>query len=229
VSSPALSDYGFIHPRSAIASSEDEAALLASDIGYPLVLKIESPDILHKTDLGGVELGLDSEGAVRAAHRRILTAVGEHAPQARVEGVRVEEMLSGGFEIIIGLKRDAQFGPVIMFGLGGIFTELLDDVSFRVLPITAEDARQMVAEIRSARILQGFRGRTPVSPDLLVDLLLRAAHLGLDLGDRLESVDLNPVLVWGVEHRRPGGPPPQDGHPRAGAGRHDGRRHHTAA
>jgi 3-hydroxypropionyl-CoA synthetase (ADP-forming) len=201
VSSLALSDYGFIRPRSALAGSEDEAAILASDIGYPVALKIESPDILHKTDLGGVELGLDSEKAVRAAYRRMRSVVEVRAPQARIEGVRVEEMLSGGFEIIIGLKRDAQFGPVIMFGLGGIFTELLDDVSFRVLPITPEDARQMVTEIRGARVLQGFRGQAPISPDLLVDLLLRAARFGLDLGDRLESVDLNPVLVWGHEHR----------------------------
>ena len=189
------------NPGARLAGSEDEAAILASDIGYPVVLKIESPDILHKTDVGGVELGLDSEEAVRAAYRRMRGVVEERAPQARVEGVRVEEMLSGGFEIIIGLKRDAQFGPVIMFGLGGIFTELLDDVSFRVLPITPEDARQMVTEIRGARVLQGFRGQAPVSSDLLVDLLLRAARFGLDLGDRLESVDLNPVLVWGDEHR----------------------------
>lgn len=155
----ALSDYGFMQPRSALAGSEDEAAILASDIGYPLVLKIESPDILHKTDLSGVELGLDSEEAVRTAYRRIRSAVEEHAPQARVEGVRVEEMLSGGFEIIIGLKRDAQFGPVIMFGLGGIFTELLDDVSFRVLPISPGDAGQMVAETRGAAACTGIVGK----------------------------------------------------------------------
>jgi len=197
----ALSDYGFAQPQSELAGDEDEAAALASRIGYPVVLKIESPDILHKTDIGGVELGLDSEKAVRAAYRRILVAVEQHAPRARTEGMRVEEMVAGGFEIIIGLKRDAQFGPVIMFGLGGIFTELLDDVSFRVLPITQEDARQMVSETRGARVLQGYRGQAPVSPDLLVDLLLRAARFGLDLGDRLESADLNPVAVWRGEHR----------------------------
>ncbi|MFH0916212.1 MAG: acetate--CoA ligase family protein [bacterium] len=201
MSLPTLADYGFVCPRAGLASTEDEAATQAAHIGYPVALKISSPDILHKTDVGGVELGLDSEQAVRFAYQRILGAVRDRAPGTHLEGVRVEEMVSGGFEIIIGLKRDAQFGPVIMFGLGGIFTELLDDVSFRVLPITPEDARQMVEELRGARILQGFRGQAPVSSDLLVDLLLRAARLGLDLGDRLESVDLNPVVVWGSEHR----------------------------
>ena len=200
--SPAtLSDYGFLEPRNELAQSEDAAAALASEMGFPVALKLVSPDVLHKTDIGGVELGLDSEKAVRSAYRRILDSARARAPGARLDGVRVEEMVTGGFEIIIGLKGDAQFGPVIMFGLGGIFTELLDDVSFRVLPITPEDARQMVAETKAARILQGFRGQAPVSPDLLVDLLLRAARLGLDLGDRLESVDLNPVAVWGAHHR----------------------------
>ncbi|MFH1834345.1 MAG: acetate--CoA ligase family protein, partial [bacterium] len=196
-----LADYGFVQPRAGLAGSADEAADLASALGFPVVLKVESADILHKTDAGGVELGLNSQEAVRAAYGRIIDAVGERTPGARLDGVRVEEMLSEGVEIIIGLKRDAQFGPVIMFGLGGIFTELLDDVTFRVLPITEDDARQMTGEIRGARVLQGYRGREPVSPDLLVDLLLRAARLGLDLGDRLESVDLNPVMVWGSEHR----------------------------
>ena len=201
MSVPALSDYGFVVPRGGLARNADEAATLAARLGFPVALKIVSPDILHKTDIGGVELGLDSEEALRAAYRRIEAAAHAQAPEARVEGVQVEEMVAGGFEIIIGLKRDDQFGSVIMFGLGGIFTELLDDVSFRVLPIAPEDARQMVAETRGARMLQGYRGQAPVAPASLVDLLLAAARLGLDLGDRLESVDLNPIAVWGEEHR----------------------------
>ncbi len=201
MSVPSLSEYGFVQPRGGLARDADEAATLAAQIGYPVALKISSPDILHKTDVGGVRLGLDSEEAVRAAFSRMMAAAQEKAPEARLEGVRVEEMVPRGFEIIIGLKQDAQFGPVIMFGLGGIFTELLDDVSFRVLPISRGDARQMVTETRGARILQGYRGQAPVSPDLLVDLLLNAARFGLDLGERLESVDLNPVAVWEAEHR----------------------------
>jgi 3-hydroxypropionyl-CoA synthetase (ADP-forming) len=198
---PSISDYGFVRPRTGLAGSEDEAAGLAAQIGFPVALKVVSPDILHKTDIGGVELGLDSEETVRSAYRRVLAAARERAPQAHLEGVSVEEMVSGGFEIIIGLQRDPQFGPVIMFGLGGILTELLNDVSFRVLPITPGDARQMIDETRGARVLQGFRGQTPVSPELLVELLLSAARFGLDLGDHLESVDFNPILVWKAEHR----------------------------
>lgn len=197
---PKLTDFGFVQPRNALAVSEDEAASLAAGIGFPVALKIESPAILHKTDIGGVELRLGSEEAVRAAYRRIMQAAAHHAPEAKIEGVRVEEMIAGGFEIIIGLKRDPQFGPVIMFGLGGIFTELLEDVSFRMLPLTRQDAAQMIAETRGALILQGYRGQTPVAPELLVDLLMQAARFGLDLGDRLESADFNPIVVWGGEH-----------------------------
>jgi 3-hydroxypropionyl-CoA synthetase (ADP-forming) len=196
-----LTDYGFIQPRNDLAHSEDEAASLAAGIGLPVALKIESPAILHKTDIGGVELALASEDAVRTAYRRIVQAAADHAPQAVIDGVRVEEMVAEGFEIIIGLKNDAQFGPVVMFGLGGVFTELLEDVSFRTLPISEADAAQMIAETKGARILQGYRGQAPVSPALLVDLLMRAARFGLDLGGRLESADFNPVAVWGEEHR----------------------------
>jgi len=197
---PSLQDYGFIEPRWATATSAADAGELARDIGFPVALKVVSPDVLHKTEVGGVELGLTSPEAVRAAYERILRAVAERMPGTRVDGVRVEEMLSGGLEVIIGLKNDRQFGPVIMFGLGGVLTEILDDVSFRVLPITAEDARQMVTELRGSRVLQGFRGQVPVSTDLLVKLLLNAARFGLDLGERLDAVDLNPVLVWEDRH-----------------------------
>ena len=130
----------------------------------------------------------------------MLATVAARAPEARVEGLLVEEIVGGGIEVIIGLRNDPQFGPVIMFGLGGVLTEVLDDVSFRVLPITEEDARQMTAELRGARVLRGFRGRRPVSEKLLVDLLLNAARFGLAFGDRLDAVDLNPVLVWEDRH-----------------------------
>jgi 3-hydroxypropionyl-CoA synthetase (ADP-forming) len=196
-----LAPYGFRRPPSHLAKTEDQAAELAGRIGFPVALKIASPDILHKTDLGAVVLGLQTEGAVRTAFRSILRSVSERAPKARIEGICVEEMVSKGFEIIIGLKRDPQFGPVIMFGLGGVFTELLEDVSFRTLPITRDDAAAMVDETRGARVLKGYRGQKPVSSDLLVDLLLQTGRLGLELGDSLESVDLNPIVVWENEHR----------------------------
>ncbi|NQT49027.1 MAG: acetate--CoA ligase family protein, partial [Chloroflexi bacterium] len=193
--------YGFIVPRGGIATSADEAAALARKLGFPVVLKIVSPDIIHKTDVGGVELGLDSEDGVRAAFSRIMSGIGEEMPQVRIEGISVEEMCEEGIEIIVGLNNDEQFGPVIMFGLGGIFTEVLHDVVFRVLPITKDDARDMIQEIRGHPILEGYRGQPPVSEDLLVDLLLKANRMGLDLADRLDSVDFNPIMVWGDQHR----------------------------
>jgi 3-hydroxypropionyl-CoA synthetase (ADP-forming) len=193
--------YGFIAPRSGIATSADEAAALVRKLGFPVVLKIVSPDIIHKTDVGGVELGLGSEDEVGAAFSRIMSSVREKAPQARIEGISVEEMCEEGIEIIIGLNQDEQFGPVVMFGLGGIFTEVLHDVVFRVLPITQDDARDMIQEIRGRPILEGYRGQPPVSKEMLVELLLNAGRMGLDLADRLESVDLNPIVVWEDQHR----------------------------
>lgn len=194
-------EYGFVAPRGGIATSADEAADLAASIGSPVALKIVSPDILHKTDVGGVELGLDSEESVRAAFSRIMDNVGKKMPQAKITGISVEEMCEKGVEIIIGLNNDGQFGPVVMFGLGGIFTEVLNDVSFRVLPITPQDAQNMIQEIKGRPLLEGFRGQSPVSRELLVDLLMKANHMGLDLADRLDSVDFNPIVVWEDQHR----------------------------
>jgi 3-hydroxypropionyl-CoA synthetase (ADP-forming) len=198
---PSLSSYGFVFPRSGLATDEEQAARIAGAIGYPVALKMVSSDIMHKTDVGGVELDVGSDDEVRRACRRIRESVASRAPHARVDGIRVEEMVSRGIEVIFGLKDDAQFGQVIMFGLGGIFTELLDDVSLRVLPIEEIDAREMLSEIRGAGILRGYRGRPAVSEDMLVRLLLQAGALAADLGSDLGSVDLNPVAVWGDEHR----------------------------
>jgi 3-hydroxypropionyl-CoA synthetase (ADP-forming) len=196
-----LDDYGFVAPRSRAVLNADEAVVAARDLGFPVALKIVSPDILHKTDVGGVELGVDSEVAVRAAFSRIMDHVRLQVPHARIEGIRVEEMIDEGVEIIVGLINDPQFGPAIMFGLGGIFTEVLNEVSFRILPITLEDAQSMIREIKGRPLLEGYRGRPVVSESLLVDLLLKASHMGLDLADRLDSVDLNPIVVWGDQHR----------------------------
>ncbi|GAB4530373.1 MAG: acetate--CoA ligase family protein [Anaerolineae bacterium] len=194
-------DYGFEAPRSSVVTTASEAAKAASKIGFPVALKILSPDILHKMDVGGVMLNLDSSAAVRQAFERMMTTVRAARPQASIEGVEVQEMVTGGVEIIIGLLDDPQFGPVLMFGLGGVFTEILQDVSFRVLPIEQADASQMIREIQGYKILQGYRGQPPVSEEMLVDLLMRANHLGIDLAGRFESVDFNPILVWEDQHR----------------------------
>jgi 3-hydroxypropionyl-CoA synthetase (ADP-forming) len=196
-----LQSYGFELPRSKVATVAKEAADFARELGFPVALKVISPDIAHKTDVGGVALGLDTEESVRTGFAQMLRNVHEAVPDARIEGISVEEMVHEGVEVIIGLSQDPQFGPVIMFGLGGIFTEILGDVSFRVLPITEEDAWSMIREIRGRPLLEGYRGQPVVSQALLVDLIMKAAQLGIDLADRLDSVDLNPIAVWGDKHR----------------------------
>ncbi len=193
--------YGFEAPRSKLVTTADEATKTASEMGFPVALKVVSPDILHKTDVGGVILNLESPETVRQAFERIMASVREALPQANIEGVEVQEMITGGAEVIIGLLDDAQFGPVIMFGLGGVFTEVLRDVSFRVLPIERSDASQMIRDIQGYPILQGYRGRPAASEEMLIDLLMRANQMGVDLGGKFESVDFNPILVWEDQHR----------------------------
>ncbi len=194
-------EFGFEAPRSKLATSADEAATAALEMGFPVALKIVSPDVLHKTDVGGVMLNLESPDTVRQAFERILALVRAAHPQAKIEGIEIQEMVYGGVEIIIGLLDDRQFGPVIMFGLGGVFTEIMQDVSFRVLPIQRADASQMIREIQGYPILQGYRGQPPVSEEMLIDLLMRASHMGIDLAGKFESIDFNPILVWGDQHR----------------------------
>jgi 3-hydroxypropionyl-CoA synthetase (ADP-forming) len=194
-------EYGFEVPRSGLATTADEAVKIASEIGFPVALKIASPDILHKTDVGGVVLDLESSEAVRQAFERIMASVHAAHPKANIEGIEIQEMVTGGAEIIIGLLDDPQFGPVIMFGLGGVFTEVIQDVSFRVLPIERADALQMMRETRGYPILQGYRGQPPVSEEMLVDLLMNANRMGMDLAGRLESIDFNPIVVWEDQHR----------------------------
>jgi len=196
-----LESCGFILPRGGFARSADEAMAVAEEIGYPVVVKVVSPDILHKTDVGGVRLGLSTKEAVGKAFGEVLKEVAVRSPGARVGGVQVEEMCSEGAEIFIGLENNPQFGPTIAFGLGGIFAEVLHDVTFRVLPIERRDAAGMIRELKGSRILSGFRGQAPISEELLICLLVRAGRLGEDLAGRFESIDLNPVVVWGDQHR----------------------------
>lgn len=194
-------EYGFQAPRSGLAKTTDDAARIASEIGFPVALKIVSPDILHKTDFGGVALNIGNGDDARQAFESIMASARRSHPKAHIEGIEVQEMVVGGTEIIIGLLDDPQFGPVIMFGLGGIFTEILKDVSFRVLPIERTDAMQMIRETQGYELLRGYRGQPPVSEELLVDLLMKANRMGMDLTGRLESVDFNPIVVWEDQHR----------------------------
>lgn len=181
--------------RSAVATSEAEAVKAARDIGGPVVLKVVSPDILHKSDIGGVKLSLHGEDAVRIAYGEILQSVRDHAPQARLEGVLVAPMLQGGVECIMGVHRDPVFGPVVMFGLGGIFVETLKDVSFRLAPFEHEEARAMMNEIRAAGVLRGVRGAPPCDTEAVADALVALSQLAYEHRDTISQIDVNPLLA----------------------------------
>lgn len=178
--------------RAVLASSEDEAATIALGIGYPVALKIASEDIVHKSDVGGVALHLADEEALRRAYRRMVETVARKAPGARLEGVCVQPMVPAGTEIIVGGTLDSQAGPVVMFGLGGIWVEALRDVAFRLAPVTQADAREMMAEIQGAAVLEGLRGAPPVDRDALARLMVAVSHLMVRFA--IEELDCNPVI-----------------------------------
>jgi acetate---CoA ligase (ADP-forming) len=173
----------------------DEAVAAAGRIGYPVVLKVESPDIPHKTEAGVVRLRLQSDVEVRQAYTEIMHNVERHAPNAQVLGVLVQEMVHGGIEVIIGLSQDPLFGPVLLLGMGGIFVELYQDVALRVCPITEGDAREMLQEVKGARLLEGFRGHPAADVEALIHLLVRVSHLGAQCEQEIREMDLNPLLV----------------------------------
>ncbi|MFQ5957322.1 MAG: acetate--CoA ligase family protein, partial [Candidatus Brocadiales bacterium] len=189
-----VSAYGFRVPKSILATTKDSAVRAAEDIGYPVVLKVASPDILHKSDVRGVRLGLDGPDEVSRAFEDILEGMRRRIPGAQVDGVFVQEMVKGGREVILGASHDAQFGHLIMFGLGGIYVEMLKDVSFRVAPITQTDAREMVREIRSYSLLKGARGEGALDIDAVVEGLQRLSQLITDFPEIVE-LDINPLVV----------------------------------
>ena len=188
-----LSEYEIKVPQYALVTSSDEAVKKSKEIGFPLVAKIVSADILHKTDVGGVKVGLRSEDEVKKAFDDMYHRLKE---KFDVKGVLLEKMVPNGVELIIGLQNDSQFGPSIMVGLGGIYTELLKDVSFRVLPITKDDAIKMLNSLRGRDILKGFRGSKTVNMDMIAEAIVNIGTLGVDLAGKYESIDFNPVVVY---------------------------------
>ncbi|MCL6477173.1 MAG: acetate--CoA ligase family protein [Peptococcaceae bacterium] len=191
-----LQKYGIPVTREAPASSAGEAVEKAREIGYPVVLKIDSPDIPHKTEAGGLKLNLKNDGDVRTAFEEIVKNVRVYKPDARINGVSVQEMLPEGTEVIVGVSRDPVFGPVIMFGLGGIFVEVLKDVSFRIAPLSPGDARDMIEEIKGCAVLKGVRGKPPADIDAVVDVILKVSALVTDYQDSIEELDINPLVVY---------------------------------
>ena len=193
-SRPLLDAYGIRTPQEYLAVDPNDAVAFADRIGYPVVLKIISPDILHKSDIGGVIVGVGDEQGVREGFDKILERAHAAHPDARIRGVQVQEMVPGGQQVIIGIKRDPTFGPLVMFGLGGIYVEALADVSFRLAPLTREDAEAMIDEVRSAKLLTGLRGAPPADRAALVDAIVRISRLAAD-HDEIAELDVNPLLV----------------------------------
>ena len=190
-----ISAYGFRIPKSILAASEPEAVKVAEEIGYPVVMKISSPDILHKSDFGGVRIGIKNEIEVRTCFCDITQKARRLMPDAEIKGVLVQQMITGGKEVILGMSRDPQFGPLLMFGLGGIYIEILKDVSFRIAPIGLNEAEEMIQEIRSFPLLKGARGERPVDINAVVDNILRLSQLVTDFPEIIE-MDINPLLVF---------------------------------
>ncbi len=187
--------YGFEAPRSGLAPTADEAARLAAEIGLPVALKIVSPDILHKTDVGGVRVGLRNAQDVRDAYELMVYRAERYVPGARIWGCLVQEMTPEGLEVLVGMNRDPQFGPLVTFALGGIYVEILKDATFRIAPFSRDEAGQMLEEIRAHALLDGVRGRPPADKAAVVDTLLRIGQLVQDFPEILE-LDINPLMVF---------------------------------
>jgi acetyl coenzyme A synthetase (ADP forming)-like protein len=193
-----LSAYGFQIPPSQLAETSDQAVAMADEIGYPVVMKIASPDILHKTDVGGVKVNLENAEDVRDAFDLITYRAQRYLPDARLRGCLVQKMVAPGLEVLIGMNRDPQFGPLVTFGLGGIYVEILKDVAFRLAPFSRREAAAMLEEIRARALLDGFRGQQPVDKSAIIDALLRIAQLVIDFPE-IAELDINPFVVYEKE------------------------------
>ena len=190
-----LACYGITIPQEILAGDPAEAALAARQIGAPVAIKIVSPDILHKTEAGGVRLGLTIPDDVRQAAEDILASALRYAPQARIDGISVQQMAPSGIEIVLGVKNDRQFGPLVAAGLGGIMVELLGDTAVRFAPVNDQTARVMLASLKGHALLTGFRGKPGVDIAGLVDMICRLSELAHDLSDIIDQIDVNPVIV----------------------------------
>lgn len=178
-----------------LARTQKEAVLLSQKMGFPVALKIASPDIVHKSDSGGVRLALNHVSEVRAAFREVMDDIKNQYPCAVIEGVSIQKMAKPGIEVIVGASKDPQFGPVIMFGLGGVFVEVLKDVSFRIIPIGRKDAQEMIEEIKGYPLLQGYRGKRPAHIPALIEILLKISRL-MEENPEIKELDLNPVIAY---------------------------------
>jgi 3-hydroxypropionyl-CoA synthetase (ADP-forming) len=190
-----LKSYGVKVPPFALVTTVEDAAKQAKKIGFPLVMKVVSPQILHKTDVGGVKVGLENINDVKKTFNDMYGRLSKKKG-VEVKGILLEKMVPKGVELIVGLQNDSQFGPVIMVGLGGIMTEVMKDVAFRMLPITTSDAKSMINELKGSKLLKGFRGSAPIDLNMVSQMLVRIGKLGVENADHFNSIDFNPVIVY---------------------------------
>ncbi len=188
-------EYGISVTKFSLAKNEKEAAAMADQIGYPIVLKIVSPDIIHKTEAGGVLVNLKTAADVAAGYNKIIENAAKYKADAKIVGVLVQEMAPQATEVIVGALKDPQFGQTVMFGLGGIFVELLKDVNFRVAPLTAEDAKEMITGLKAYPLLTGYRKTPPADIDALVKIIVNTSKLIMDNPD-IKELDLNPIMAY---------------------------------
>ena len=178
-----------------LARSKKEAISISREMGFPVVLKISSPDVVHKSDSGGVKLGLANATQVGKAYSEIISSIKQAYPEAQIQGVSVQPMAPSGVEVIVGMSKDPQFGPVLMFGLGGILVEVLKDVSFRIVPVTERDAREMIKEIKGYPVLEGYRGQKPASIPALEKLIVKVSQF-VEKNPKIKELDLNPIFAY---------------------------------
>jgi acyl-CoA synthetase (NDP forming) len=188
-------EYGISVPKFQLAANEKEAAKIADEIGYPIVMKIVSPEIIHKSDAGGVKVNLKNCVEVVEAFKTITTNAKKYNSKANIVGVLVQEMAPNGTEVIVGAIKDPQFGQTLMFGLGGIFVEILKDVTFRVAPITLDDAKEMITGLKAYPMLKGVRGQAPADIDAIAQILVCVSKLVMDHPE-IKELDLNPVMAY---------------------------------
>ncbi|MFN3533418.1 MAG: acetate--CoA ligase family protein [Candidatus Brocadia sp.] len=190
-----IETFGISTTKHIVTTSRADVIHAAASIGYPVVLKIVSPDISHKTDVGGVKLGIKDDEGVRDAYDEIIRSVKKMQPDARIEGILVQEMATPSTEVIVGGLRDPQFGPAVMFGLGGIFVEVFKDVSFRIAPVEEYEALDMIHEIKGVKVLKGFRGMEAADISALVQTIVQVSDIMVSV-EEIKEIDLNPVLVY---------------------------------
>ena len=190
-----LKEVGINTTEIRLARSKEEAVAYSQELGFPVVLKIVSADILHKTDVGGVKLSLNNKEDVGNAYDEIISAIKKHQPSAKIQGVSVQPMARPATEVIIGMSKDPQFGPVLMFGLGGILVEILKDISFRIVPLTGRDANEMIREIKGYPVLEGYRGQEPANIAVLEQLLLKVSEF-VESKPEIKELDINPIFAY---------------------------------